>query len=162
MLTRRLWVGAGMATAALALALTGWMAGAADQDKYDQSKVPLEVQPADKSLVKIDLIAGRASHGPGEHEFFAGSAVLMKLLKETPRVFPVMARDGWPKDPEATFAHARTLVFFMDGGKGHPVIRGNHMEVIQKLMDHKVGFVNLHYAVEYPKEVGQQVLSWLG
>ena len=54
----------------------------------------IQVQPKDTSLNKIVLVAGRASHGPGEHEFFAGSAILMKLLKQTPGVFPVMARDG--------------------------------------------------------------------
>src|ERR1700731_2058397 len=73
---------------------------AADVDPYDQSGVPLEVQPTDAKLNKIVLVAGRQSHGPGDHEFFAGCALLMKLLKETPGVFPVMARDGWPKNPQ--------------------------------------------------------------
>src|SRR5437588_12700584 len=70
------------------------------QDPYDQSRVPLEVQPRDKTLAKVVLVAGRQSHGPGEHEFFAGCALLMKLLQENPGVFPVMARDGWPKSPQ--------------------------------------------------------------
>ncbi len=78
------------------LCATGVLAGA--DDLYDQSAVPLEVQPTDPSLAKIVLVAGRPSHGPGEHEFFAGCAILMKLLQENVGVFPVMARDGWPKD----------------------------------------------------------------
>jgi type 1 glutamine amidotransferase len=130
-------------------------------DPYDQSSVPLEVQPTDPSLAKIVLVAGRQSHGPGEHEFFAGCAVLMKLLKETPGVFPVMARDGWPKNPR-TFDNAKSVVFFMDGGSGHPIIHPEHMQVVQKLMDQGVGFVNLHYAVEYPKRHQDAVLNWLG
>src|ERR1700733_9403324 len=70
-------------------------------DPYDQSKVPLEVEPpADFKGKKILLVAGRLSHGPGDHEFFAGCAVLMKMLQQTPGVFPVMARDGWPKNPK--------------------------------------------------------------
>ena len=36
------------------------------------------------------------------------------------------------------------------------------MEYLKKLMDAKVGFVNLHYAVEYPKQEGETMLSWLG
>jgi hypothetical protein len=148
--------------AALALAgLTAWGLRAADIDPYDQSSVPLEKQPTDPSLTKIVLVAGRASHGPGEHEFFAGSAVLMKLLQETSGVFPVMARDGWPKNPE-TFKDAKAVVFFMDGGGGHPILQRDHREIVQKLMDDKVGFVNLHYAVEYPKSQSQHVLQWLG
>jgi hypothetical protein len=144
------------------LAATSLTLAAADIDPNDQSKVALEVQPPDPSLAKIVLVAGRQSHGPGEHEFFAGCALLMKLLQQTPGVFPVMARDGWPKDPQ-TFAGAKAVVFFMDGGGGHPVIRPTqHEEAVQKLIDAGVGFVNLHYAVEYPKDHGDRVLSWLG
>src|SRR5437588_12346260 len=87
---------AALLTAAFALARP-----ADDQpahDPYDQSKVPLEVDSPDPSLAKIVLIAGRQSHGPGEHEVFAGTTVLMKCLKENPGVWPVMARDGWPKN----------------------------------------------------------------
>jgi type 1 glutamine amidotransferase len=131
-------------------------------DPYDQSKVPLEVEPpADFKGKKIVLVAGRASHGPGEHEFFAGCAVLMNLLKQTDGVWPVMARDGWPKN-DKIFDGAASLVFFMDGGGGHPVIKPERMDRLQQLLDKGVGWVNLHYAVEYPKEAGKRVLSWMG
>jgi hypothetical protein len=151
-----------MLGAVVALSGTGLAGSAEDADPHDQSGVPLEVQPTDPSLAKIVLVAGHQSHGPGEHEFFAGCAVLMKLLKENPGVFPVMARDGWPKDPK-TFEDAKSVVFFMDGGGGHPIIQKmQHLDTVQKLMDNKVGFVNLHYAVEYPKQFGDRVLSWLG
>src|SRR4029453_7804658 len=98
---------------------------AADPDPFDQSGVPLEVQPDDPKLAKIVLVAGKVSHGPGDHEFFAGCAILMKLLKQTPNVFPVMARDGWPKNPK-TFEGAKSVVFFMDGGGGHPTLHVHH------------------------------------
>jgi type 1 glutamine amidotransferase len=135
---------------------------AADPDPFDQSGVPLEVQPTDAKAIKIVIVAGKASHASGEHEFFAGSAILMKLLQQTPGVFPVMVRDGWPKDPEKTFADAKAVIFYMDGGGGHPVIQKDHQEVVQKLIDQGVGFVNLHYAVEYPKAKSEAVLKWLG
>jgi len=144
------------------LGLAGVVLGApGDVDPYDQSGVPIEVQPIDPSLTKIVLVAGRQSHGAGEHEFFAGCSVLMKLLKQTPGVFPVMARDGWPKNPK-TFENAKAVVFFMDGGGGHPIIQKGHREVVQKLLDQGVGFVNLHYAVEYPKSQSDHILAWLG
>jgi type 1 glutamine amidotransferase len=146
---------------ALFLAATGWLI-AADVDPSDQSGVPLEKQPPDGAKVKkIVLVAGRKSHGKGEHEFFAGCALLMKMLQQTSGVFPVMARDGWPKNPH-TFEGAKSVVFFMDGGGGHPIIQKDHREVVQKLMDQGVGFVNLHYAVEYPKSQSDHVLQWLG
>ncbi len=130
-------------------------------DPYKQSDVPLEAEPGDPALVKIVLVAGHASHGPGEHEFFAGCTVLSELLKQTPGVFPVMVRDGWPKNPK-TFQGARSVVFFMDGGGGHPIIQKGHLDEVRKLMDAGAGFVNLHYAVEYPKQFADPVLSWLG
>src|SRR5262245_39753691 len=133
-----------------------------DVDPYDQSKVPLEVEPpADFNGKKIVVVAGAKSHGPGDHEFFAGSAILMNLLKQTEGVWPVMARDGWPKN-EKIFDGAAGLVFYMDGGGGHPVIKPERMEKLQKYLDQGVGWVNLHYAVEYPKEVGKRVQSWMG
>ena len=143
------------------LATVAW-AALADIDPYDQSGVPLEKQPTDPALNKIVLVAGHKSHGPREHEFFAGCAILMKLLQETPGVYPVMARDGWPKDPEATFKDAKAVVLYMDGGSGHPAIVPSHMEELKKLMDDKVGFVNLHYAVEFPKANADPILGWLG
>jgi type 1 glutamine amidotransferase len=154
---------AGVLAAVLSIAGAGWLATAAEPapDPYDQSGVPLEKQPTDPALNKIVLVAGSRSHGPGEHEFFAGCSILMKLLSQTSGVFPVMARDGWPKDPR-TFENAKAVVFYMDGGGGHPILHKDHREVVQKLIDDKVGFVNLHYAVEYPKSQSDHVLAWLG
>jgi hypothetical protein len=130
-------------------------------DPYDQSKVPLEVEPpADFKGKKIVLVAGRQSHGPGDHEFFAGTSILMNLLKQN-GVWGVMARDGWPKN-EKIFDGAASLVFYMDGGGGHPVIKPERMEKLQKYLDNGIGWVNLHYAVEYPKEPGKKILSWMG
>lgn len=145
----------------LCLAGSGWLLWAAEIDPYDQSGVPLEKQPTDPSKAKIVLVAGRQSHGPGDHEFFAGCAILMKMLQQTSGVAPVMARDGWPKKAD-TFEGAKAVVFYMDGGGGHPILQKEHREVVQKLMDKGVGFVNLHYAVEYPKSQSDHVLQWLG
>jgi hypothetical protein len=130
-------------------------------DPYDQSGVALEKQPTDPNLKKIVLVAGRKSHGPGDHEFFAGCAILKKMLEQTPGVFPVMARDGWPKNPK-TFENASAVVFYMDGGGGHPILHKGHREVVQKLVDKQVGFVNLHYAVEYPRSQSKHIFEWLG
>ncbi len=111
---------------------------------------------------KIVLVAGRPSHGPGDHEFNAGCKLLAKCLAEVPGVDPVVVAGGWPQD-ESVFDGARTLVFFMDGGGGHPIIKNDHLETIQKLMDKGVGLVCLHYAVEVPKgKPGDKFLDWIG
>ncbi len=157
-----------MRTLLLLAALFGCTSARADDaaglgfDPYDQSKVPLEVQPPpDLKGQKIVLVAGSKSHGPGDHEFFAGTAVLMNLLKQTPNVWPVMARDGWPKD-ESVFDGAACVVFYMDGRGGHPVVKGDRLKKMQALMDKGVGWVNLHYAVDYEPKDGATVVNWMG
>jgi type 1 glutamine amidotransferase len=168
-MTRRLshLTGLTLLPTVLGLALPS-AAGAQDKpptpavNPYDQKGVPLEVEPpADFKGKRVLIVAGRKSHGAGDHEFFAGSAILMDLLKQTPGVWPILARDGWPKN-EKLFETADCIVMYMDGGAGHPAIKPERMALIQKQLDRGCGWVNIHYAVEYPKAPGQTVLGWMG
>jgi type 1 glutamine amidotransferase len=118
--------------------------------------------PAFGEDAKIVLIAGRPSHGKGEHEFNAGMKLLTKCLKEVPGVNPVFVGGGWPSD-ESVFDGAKAVIFFMDGGGGHPMIQGDHLSKIKKLMDKGVGLGCMHYAVEIPKDKGgPELLDWIG
>jgi type 1 glutamine amidotransferase len=154
-----------IAVLAAVLAL-GWGVRAADEvDPYDQSPYPLEVEPTDPNAVKIVLLAGPKSHGPGDHEHFAGMVLLSDMLKQTPGVAPVMAREGWPKN-ENIFDGAKCVAIFSDGRGGHPLVQnaGKRLDLLQPLIDKGVGFVCLHYAVDYnpkPNE-GERVQKWLG
>ena len=116
-----------------------------------------------QSPKKILLIAGTPSHGPGEHEFNAGTTILTDCLNKVRGVTAVMVKGGWPSD-ESVFEGIDTVVFFMDGGDNHPMIRTpERNEIMRKLMAKGVGLVCLHYAVEFPKgRVGDQLLLWLG
>lgn len=118
---------------------------------------------AEDGPAKVLLIAGRPSHGPGDHEFNAGALLLAKCLREAaPEVHPVVIKGGWPAD-EHVFEGARAVIFFMDGGGGHPIIKDDHLETIQKLLDKGVGIGCLHYAVEVPKGTpGDKFLDWIG
>ncbi len=76
-----------------------------------------------KERKKVVMVAGRPSHGSGDHEFNAGSLLLKKCLDENaPYVVTQVYRSGWPKDPTA-FDNADTIMLYMDGGGGHPVIQ---------------------------------------
>jgi type 1 glutamine amidotransferase len=133
------------------------------KDPHDRSGIPIEVQPTDPKAVKIVLIAGDAGtgHGPGEHEHFAGSLLLWRMLQQTPGVAPVLVENGWPKDPAATFKDARAVVFYMDGGGKQPTIA--HADEVQKMVDAGVGIVHVHQAIDYPSgEAGRRAMSWLG
>lgn len=114
---------------------------------------------ADKKIV---LVAGVPSHGPGEHEHNAGVQLLHQCLQGVPGVSAKFYLNGWPKDPEA-LAGADTILFYADGGGGHPAIQGNHLQILSDLMKKDVGLVCVHYAVEVPKDRGgPEFLQWLG
>ncbi len=111
---------------------------------------------------KIVMLAGTQSHGPGDHEFNAGVMLLKKCLDSTPGVQAELYKGGWPKDPSA-FDNADAVMFYADGGGGHPAIQGDRMKVVDELAKKGVGIACLHYAVEVPKERGgAEFLDWLG
>jgi hypothetical protein len=117
-----------------------------------------------KERKKIVMVAGRQSHGPGDHEFNAGSLLLKKCLDENvPYVVTQVYRSGWPKDPTA-FDNADTIMLYMDGGGGHPLIQSRErLAEIDVRMKQGVGMICAHYAVEVPKEKGgPDLLEWIG
>src|SRR5437660_2480011 len=111
---------------------------------------------------RIGLVAGHPSHGPGEHEFNAGVQLLHRCLAGVPGVKSAFYLNGWPKDPHA-FDGVDTILFFMDGGGGHPIIQDDHLKIIGDLMKRGVGLVCVHYAVEVPAtKGGPEFLDWIG
>jgi trehalose utilization protein len=120
---------------------------------------PVEQPPADAKAPKVVLVAGSSYYKPGEHEYVAGCAVLMDLLKQN-GVAPVLAID-WPKKPE-TLAGAKSVVFFFDGGDKHQAVKGERGARVQKLMDAKVGLVQLHQTPDYPKDFADKARGWAG
>lgn len=112
---------------------------------------------------KIVFIAGRPSHGPGEHEHRAGCLLLASCLEGFPGVVCQVYSNGWPANPDAAFAGAATIVVYSDGGEGHPLLQDGHLQTIGALTDKGVGLVCLHYAVEPTQAKGQkEFLDWLG
>ncbi len=111
---------------------------------------------------KIVLVAGTPSHARGDHEFNAGVKLLEKCLAGKPGVVTAAYFNGWPKDPTA-FDNADTILLYMDGGGGHPVIQRNRLTEIDQLMKRGVGMACAHYAVEVPKEKGgPDLTNWIG
>jgi 3-keto-disaccharide hydrolase/Trehalose utilisation len=130
--------------------------------KVQFKDVRLKRLPLSDGRRKIVLVAGSPSHGPGEHEFNAGVILLKHCLDRTSGVVAAAYRNGWPKDPTA-FDNADSIVFYMDGGGGHPLIKGDHLARIGALMKRGVGLACVHYAVEVPKENGgPELLDWIG
>jgi type 1 glutamine amidotransferase len=102
---------------------------------------------ADVPKRNVLLIAGRPSHGPGQHEHNAGVQLLAKCLKQgaSDRVDVQWTLNGqWP-DAEA-LQKADTIVMYSDGGGGH--VAAAHWPELARHIQRGGGLVCLHYAVE--------------
>lgn len=110
---------------------------------------------------KIVFVAGKPSHGPGEHEHRAGCMLLAdQLNKSGLPVEAVVTINGWPTD-KSIFDGASAVVIYSDGGEGHPVF--NQLDDLKKLAAKGVGVGCIHYAVEIPKgEPGNVLLDVIG
>ena len=127
----------------------------------EQQQVPLEVLPTDAGLAKVVLIAGTPSNKPGQHEYFAGCALLMEWLKAIPGVAPVMVAEGWPKN-EAVLDNARCVLLFMDGGPKLSFLEPARWARMQALVDAGTGLVILHQGIDCPPEKAAEFKNWFG
>ena len=119
----------------------------------------------------IVIIAGRASHGPGEHEFRAGSLLLQKALSGVKGITVDVFTEGWPTkdaggqrvDDNAPLETADAIFIYADGGAGHPVLKGDRRAVIDARVARGVGLGFGHYGVEVPAgEPGATFQRWIG
>lgn len=111
----------------------------------------------------IVLIAGKPSHGPGEHEHNAGVQLLAKCLGQGAKdvAVKVHLNAEWPDATE--LSQADTVLIYSDGGGGHPMLKAENLASLRKEMDRGCGFVCLHYAVEFPADKGgPEALDWMG
>jgi hypothetical protein len=123
--------------------------------------IHLERLPLTKGRKKTVLIAGRPSHGSGQHEHNAGIKLLAKRLRTVPGMIATEYHDrGWPKDPSA-FDNADAVVIYADGGGGHPL--NAHLEQFEALAKRGVGLMCIHYGVEVPVgRSGDAFKRWIG
>ncbi len=111
---------------------------------------------------KIVFVAGKPSHGPGEHEYRAGCLLLQKCLRGVPGLQTVVCSNGWPAEAGA-FDGADAIVLSMDGGAGNAALQGGHLQQLGRLMDKGVGLACIHWTVEVTKDKGEaEFLQWLG
>lgn len=110
---------------------------------------------------KIVLIAGKASHGPGEHEHRAGCMLLADQLNRSGLpVEAVVVINGWPED-ESVLEGAAAVVIYADGGPNHPAMP--HLGTLRKMAQAGVGIGCIHYGVEIPNgEPGDTFLELIG
>jgi hypothetical protein len=111
---------------------------------------------------KVVFIAGKRSHGPGDHEHRAGCMLLAKCLNTAAadKFYATVYTDGWPSDP-TKFQNADAIVMYSDGGGGHMV--NAHLAEVDEAHARGAGVGCIHYAVEVEKgKSGDAFLKWLG
>ncbi len=111
---------------------------------------------------KIVLLGMDRDHGPGEHEYMAGLAILAECLKQTPGVEVQVVKLGKTLPADTRFLEdANAVVCFLrragDFFRKTPP-RARLEEVLKK----GTGFVCLHWAVEGDKAVGAPFMAALG
>ncbi|MGH9311276.1 MAG: ThuA domain-containing protein [Vicinamibacterales bacterium] len=130
--------------------------------------IALPTAGADKRIV---LIAGKPSHPPGMHEFRAGCLLFQKALAGVSGVTVQVYDGGWPSkmvdgarvDDNAAFDGADAVLVYADGGRGHPAIQGQRLEVIDSLAAKGVGLGFAHYGVEVPTGGPAEAMHrWIG
>lgn len=116
---------------------------------------------ADEGPKKVVFLAGKASHGYGEHEHKAGSLLLARALEAgMPGFEAEVVTEGWPED-ESVLDGADAVVIYCDGAGGHIALP--HRPKMVELMERGVGLACLHFAVEVPAgPEGDDFLDWLG
>jgi hypothetical protein len=121
--------------------------------------IVLSTRADDKLLL---LIAGKPSHGPGDHEFRAGCLLLKECLASVPGLRTEVHTNGWPVNDEV-FADAAAVFIYADGGGNHPAIQENRIQLLDSLAAKGVGLGFGHYAVEVPAgDPGQAMTRWIG
>jgi hypothetical protein len=117
---------------------------------------------ADKK--SIVMIAGKPSHGPGQHEHNAGIQLLKKCLEQgaADQVDIKYHLNGeWPTQEE--LSKADTVVIYSDGGGGHPALQEGRLAQLDTEMKRGCGFLTIHYAVEPTIEKGnKEFIDWMG
>jgi type 1 glutamine amidotransferase len=122
------------------------------------------VRAADPAPKKLVLVAGKPSHPPRMHEFNAGVQLLAKCLTDVPGLKTEFVLNGWPAD-ERTFDDADAVVFYMDGGGGHEVVKEGRrrLDLVDTLAKRGVGIGCMHYGVEVvPDQAGAEFKRWIG
>ncbi len=117
---------------------------------------------ADKKHVL--MIAGKPSHGPGQHEHNAGVLLFKKCLEQSAAEAVEVKHHlngEWPSADE--LAWADTVLIYSDGGGGHPALQEDRLAQLGKEMERGCGFMALHYAVEPTLSKGnKEFIDWMG
>lgn len=107
----------------------------------------------------ILFISGAPSHGPGEHRFPDGCALLAGALKASGLGLRAEVSLGWPAD--ILLDRATAVVLYSDGLDGH--VAQGHVPALRRHTGAGKGLAVLHFAVEpSPGDLADYLLETIG
>ncbi len=113
---------------------------------------------------KVVILAGKPSHGEGNHGWDKDAELLKQCLEGDPNVAPLeidIQGNGWPENP-TDLDDADAIVFLTDGYKMHPLGEPGRIAKIHELAGRGVGLAFLHYSVEPPEGAEADFIKWMG
>jgi type 1 glutamine amidotransferase len=113
---------------------------------------------------KVVFLAGKPSHGEGNHEWDKDARFLKECLDGASDIEPLdiaIHDNGWPVNP-TDLDDADAIVFFADGHKFHPLVQPERMAKIHELAKRGVGLAFIHYCVEPPEGKEADFIEWMG
>lgn len=117
--------------------------------------IAMTIAAASGAPAQVLFAAGEPSHGPGEHRFPEGCALLAAALQASGLAVQTEVAAGWPD--AAALARADTLVIYSDGLERH--VAAGHVEDLRRHLEARRGLVVLHFALE--PATGELADLWL-
>ena len=125
--------------------------------------------PEVQEHTKIVLLAGKKSHGPGDHEYIKTVRLIKVLLDEAPNLknlYTEIHYNGWPEDV-TTLDDADLILTISDGRDGPlyspvPFMTEERMAVMRKQMDRGCGLALIHFSTFASDHFGGDILEWSG
>src|SRR5262249_36313052 len=119
---------------------------------------------------KAVLIAGDldGGHPQATQEYEKTVRLLKHCLETSPNLKGIRAEvhyHGWPRD-DSTLNDADTIVVVSSGSdrreQDHPLLAGDHLQVLDKQMKRGCGLVVIHWTTFFPNaRAGEKALDWL-
>ncbi|NQZ59610.1 MAG: ThuA domain-containing protein [Lentisphaeraceae bacterium] len=108
---------------------------------------------------KIVFLHGGKSHGPGVHEYRAGSRLLADQLRAQRHAkIETQVIAGWPQD-ESVLDDADAIILYTSSSK----IVDKGLEKMHSLWKKGVGMMMIHYALHPKESIGEKYfLPWIG
>ena len=113
---------------------------------------------------KIAFLAGKPSHGAGNHEWDKVARFVKECLQQATNTEPLQIDvydNAWPANP-AALDDADAIVFFADGRESHPLADPGRLTKIRELAKRGTGIMFLHYSIDPPAGAQPDLTAWMG